>query len=283
MNPIKTKIDPSKRFLIMDGDIIAYKCAAAVETPIDWGGGLWTLHAVESEAREKAASFIADVAGKAGCAGLLLAFSAGDNFRKTLAPSYKGHRNEVRKPMVLKPLVNWLREEYDSASQDGLEADDLIGMFATEAPEETVVWSEDKDMMTVPGIHYKHKDDEFIKVSQELADYVHFKQTLTGDTADGYKGCPTVGDKTAEKLLEAAVKDWWQNGDDGSFEDRNAYIWRHIVKAYEKQGLTEDDAILQARLARILRTSDWNPEKKEISLWLPPQRDRHPIQDIIAL
>jgi len=41
------------------------------------------------------------------------------------------------------------------------------------------------------------------------------------------------------------------------------------VKAYTKAGLDEDDAIVQARCARILRSEDWDTETKRIKLWTP--------------
>jgi DNA polymerase-1 len=78
-------------------------------------------------------------------------------------------------------------------------------------------------------------------------------QTLVGDTSDGYKGCPGVGKVKAEKLLAGNDKLYWE-----------------IVRAtFEKAGLTEQDALTQARLARILRFSDWDNEKKEPILWSP--------------
>ena len=34
------------KFLV-DADIVAFKAATAAEQPINWGDGLWTLHAYE--------------------------------------------------------------------------------------------------------------------------------------------------------------------------------------------------------------------------------------------
>ena len=34
-----------KRVLVIDGDILAYQIATNNERPINWGDGLWTLHA----------------------------------------------------------------------------------------------------------------------------------------------------------------------------------------------------------------------------------------------
>ena len=41
------------------------------------------------------------------------------------------------------------------------------------------------------------------------------------------------------------------------------------MEAFEKKGLTEDDALLQARVARILRASDYDFKKKEPIMWTP--------------
>ena len=39
----------TRNTLLLDGDLIAYRIAAALETPINWGNGLWTLHCYEDE------------------------------------------------------------------------------------------------------------------------------------------------------------------------------------------------------------------------------------------
>ena len=77
-------------------------------------------------------------------------------------------------------------------------------------------------------------------------------QTLTGDPVDGYKGCPGAGPAKAAKVLSKA----------GS-------MWENVKREYVKAGLTEDHAILQARLARILRFEDWDSANKQPILWTP--------------
>jgi DNA polymerase-1 len=73
-----------------------------------------------------------------------------------------------------------------------------------------------------------------------------------GDATDGYGGCPGIGPKTAEKLL-----------------DKHGAVWKTVVDAYLKAGLTEEDAIMNARMARILRAEDWDFENNEVKLWTP--------------
>ena len=53
-------------------------------------------------------------------------------------------------------------------------------------------------------------------------------------------------------------------------ECRVYWWWDAVVEAFTfKAGLTEADALKQARLARILRWSDWNSETKTPILWSP--------------
>ena len=87
-----------------------------------------------------------------------------------------------------------------------------------------------------------------------MADRYFYSQVLTGDTADNYKGCPKVGPVKAEKILDKAEGDYWPA----------------VVEAFEKAGLGVDDALVQARCARILRTEDLTPNESEPPLWNPP-------------
>ena len=86
---------------------------------------------------------------------------------------------------------------------------------------------------------------------QDAADF-HLVQTLAGDSADGYMGVKGIGEVTARKLM-----------------DKKGYTWETVVGAYEKAGMTEDDALLTARLAYILHDKDSNEKTKEITLWTP--------------
>jgi DNA polymerase-1 len=120
-----------------------------------------------------------------------------------------------------------------------------------------IIVSQDKDMQTIPTQVWRQ--GELMTISEEQADYYHMFQTLVGDTSDGYKGCPGVGKVKAEKLLTDVLL---QPGLPQPY-------WPTVVACYEKAKLTEQDALTQARLARILRFSDWDNEKKEPILWTP--------------
>ena len=81
-------------------------------------------------------------------------------------------------------------------------------------------------------------------------------QVLTGDATDGYPGLPGLGPVGAEKVLL---------GRDLLDELK---CWEAIVAAYVKKGLTEADALVQARMARILRAEDYSAYKG-VKLWEP--------------
>ena len=176
-----------------------------------------------------------------------------NNFRRKIFPDYKLNRKDSKKPLGYNHLETYLKEKYTTKTQPMLEADDVLGILATDGKfDRNIIISIDKDMLTIPCEYY-NMDSEVIEVIDEkMADHMFFFQTLTGDSVDNYKGCPGIGPKRAtELLLTKGVK------------------WQTIKDAYEKAGLTEDHALTQARVARILRTSDYNFGKEEVVLWNP--------------
>ena len=46
-------------------------------------------------------------------------------------------------------------------------------------------------------------------------------------------------------------------------------MWKKVTEAYQKKGQTIKEAILTARLARILREGDYNYTTGEVKLWNP--------------
>ena len=259
------------RFALIDADILAYQAAAVSETPIDWEDGMWTLHAFEQEAINAFESTLKTILKKVEATQYLLAFSDKDNWRKEVLPTYKSNRSGVRRPLLLKFLREYAQKNHDSVSIPTLEGDDVIGIYATfksklEPVREFIICSLDKDLKTIPGKHYNFGKDEFFEISEHQADYWHMVQTLTGDTTDGYQGCPGCGPKTAEKILQKALEEGtpWANP-----KQLREIYWQHVVKAYEKAGFGEEEALTQARVARILRAEDYDDIQKKVILWTP--------------
>lgn len=235
--------------LLIDADIIAFKACASAETPVNWGDGHWTLHCYEDDVAIRIDDQISKLEEEAPVQDVVLALSdVNENFRKKVAPYYKANRKDVRKPMLLPWARQYMLDKYNTVIYKGLEADDVLGILGSNTATDTIIWSEDKDLLTIPTKHWI--DGEVYEQDQDGADYNFYYQTLVGDSTDNYKGCPKVGAVTANKLL----------GVDSS--------WDTVVTAFSKQGLSEDVAIEQARLARILRDGEYDTDTGEVKLWM---------------
>lgn len=251
--------------LLIDGDIIAYKASSSVQKDIDWGDGLFTCHAFLEDAQDQFKAIIDGILEgiyentleRYDISDMLFFFSDNDNFRKHYLHDYKSNRKNTRKPTCYKALVEWIYNTYKCVKPiKYLEADDLIGIYAT-SYENPIIISMDKDFKTIPAKFFDFGRGEFKVISKDEADYWHMYQTLVGDATDGYKGCPSYGPVKAKKLLLSVPSDNY---------------WGAVVNAYHEQGLTKDDAILQATMARILRKEDFHrfTEGDLPPLWSPP-------------
>lgn len=237
----------NSRTLLVDGDIVAFKAATIAETPINWGDGVWTLHAHEQDVIASCCDFMSKISIESGCDEIITCLSGDYLYRKDVAPYYKQNRKGIRKPMLLNFAKEFLSEKFNGLVEDKLEADDLLGILGS-SDNTTVIWSADKDLLTVPAYHLI--EGRVVEIDKEEADYHFLYQTLVGDSTDNYKGCPSVGSVKANRLLE-----------------KEGATWDTVVKAYAAQGLGEEVAIENARLARILRANEYNFETKEVTLW----------------
>lgn len=236
--------------VLIDGDIVLYSSSVATEFACDWGGDNWVLSANLQQAIDLARRYFDDLYERLKFTEMVVCISGKDNFRYKINPNYKSNRKDTRKPIVYNELKQWMLGNYHSEMEGGLEADDLLGILATRSPESIIV-SPDKDMQCIPCNLYRN--GELQKITLEQANRFHMIQTLTGDPTDGYPGCPGVGPKTAEKLLSGTPDTWW-----GS-----------VLQAYRKAGCTDDDALMNARMAYILRDENW--QDGEVKLWSPTE------------
>ena len=140
--------------------------------------------------------------------------------------------------MALNVSYQELKKNYRVILKDTLEADDALGIYATKFPGNIIV-SPDKDMRQIPGKLYDFK--ETVDISPEEGAKWHLIQTMAGDNTDGYAGVPGIGVKKAEKIFE-----------------EKGYTWKAVVETFVDKEMTEDDALVNARLARILQTSDYD-------------------------
>lgn len=272
------------RIALIDGDIFAFEIAAGAEEPIHWGDGLWTLHAWAPEALARLDSRLSELAHSIGAQRTVVILSDdNDNWRKDVLPTYKSNRSGQRKPMLLPLLKQHLRDKHNAFSWPRLEADDVLGILASQpSDDEFVIITKDKDLQTIPGLHYlSHKEELGVfEVTQQEADNWHLIQSLAGDITDGYSGCPGIGVETARKIIEEpygwesyehTFKSGKRKGETETRWQKTEVdsVWEAVIAQYRKAGLGEEEALTQARVARILRHSDFNYDTKEPILWTP--------------
>lgn len=236
--------------MLVDADYVVYKSCAGAETEIDWGDDVILVTSKFSEAYANVRrdllkiinNFLWDVPE------LILFFSDSVNFRKSIQPSYKGHRNR-KKPCGYKRVINRLKTEYKVVIMPTLEADDALGIYATQNPG-SVICSPDKDMRQIPGKLFDMS--ELMNVEEAEGKRWHLIQTLAGDQTDGYSGVPGIGVKRAVTLFE-----------------EKGYSWKTVVQAFADKDLSEDVALENARLAKILTADDYDFDKQQPILWSP--------------
>jgi DNA polymerase-1 len=105
-------------------------------------------------------------------------------------------------------------------------------------------------MKQIEGMLYNF--DESFTITKEEGAKWHLIQSMAGDNTDGYAGVPGIGVKRAIALFE-----------------EKGYSWKTVVEAFKEKGLSEDIALTNARLAKILTNEDYDDEKMEPILWNP--------------
>ncbi len=237
--------------ILIDCDYIVYKCCAAAETEMDFGDDVIVVTSNFSDAYKCVKRDLDRIQSDLGSFDdeLILFFTSPNNFRKKILPGYKGHRQR-KKPCGFKRIISELKKNYRVILKDTLEADDALGIYATKYPGNIIV-SPDKDMRQIPGKLYDF--NETVEITPDEGARWHLIQTMAGDNTDGYSGVPGIGVKKAEKIFE-----------------EKGYTWQAVVETFVEKELTEEDALCNARLARILQTSDYDHTNKEPILWTPP-------------
>ena len=250
---------PVTQALLIDGDIILHRFGHANQTKVVWEAGAEASVAVgdPDEALKAVDDFIVGLSTKFRKAEPIICLSGPRNFRYAVLESYKWNRKNLEKPVLFNTIKAHLWKNYVVLMQDILEGDDLMGIMSTEARGKYIICSIDKDMMQIPGRHYNWNSQRRTMQTVAAANHFFYRQILTGDPGDGYTGIPGCGPVKADKILLGLEGESHEN------------YWGAITEAYTSAGLCEADAVVQARVARILRRGDYDYDKKEVHLWTP--------------
>ena len=185
---------------------------------------------------------------------IFVAWDGGNSWRKKVFPAYKQTRKEKdeRYFLVMDQCKALLRKAgYETAQQEGQEADDLIATAAASLNGSSAfILSSDKDLMqcVTETIHmYRLGSDElfdppavkrYLGVQpKNVPDYF----ALVGDSSDNIKGVHLIGATRAKKILAKyeSLEDIYANVQIGDFStliykllidgQQDAYEFRHLV------------------------------------------------------
>lgn len=218
---------------LIDGDIVAFRCAASCEP---------TKEKLEREPIEhaigRADELIYRINNTVASDKHRIFLGSTENFRRVWYPDYKANRVQP-KPVYLDAVRNFLVEEWGAELCAGYEADDGIGISTAR---DTVICSIDKDLRQLSGWHYNFVKNELDEVSYWDAIRAFYCQLLTGDRSDNVKGIDGIGPVRSERLLS----------DCQSAKELEA----RVRSIYEEAGRDERAFILNYRLLRVVRSRE---------------------------
>ena len=242
--------------LLIDADWLVYSSCCACEEDTRWNE--WQ-HQLTSDVRnclnmiDNRLDVYRTIAS--GKHDIVMCFTSYPTFRHEIFPEYKINRIGRRKQLALRNVIEKVREKYESISYENLEGDDVLGLLATNGRyKDPIIVSVDKDMRTLPCKLIA--DDSIEHITNKKADRHWFEMSLAGDAGDGILGIKGMGMVTASKTL-------------ANTPDTKEALWSKVQETYTKKGYTIADAILNARLTRILREGDYDYNTGEVKLWNP--------------
>lgn len=132
--------------------------------------------------------------------------TGGNNFRDEVAKlrPYKESRRDKPKPYYHTAVRQYMVDKYDAKIIDGCEADDMCGIIAESCFtgfDPYVIAHIDKDLNSIPGMHYNYDKKTWYKVSVYEAEHWFWTQVLAGDNTDCIPGLYKVGEVMAAKIL----------------------------------------------------------------------------------
>ena len=196
------------------------------------------------------------------------------NFRFDIAKRQPYKTRPSLKPWHYKNIKAYMRNQYDTITSEGMEADDLMAIEQTRRGTETIICSRDKDLRQVGGWIYSwelgkqpsfgpmlvnslgslHLSEDGKKLSGTGQSFF-YAQCLMGDMVDSVPGLPKIGATKAFKILSGVTT--------------LPALYQVVLEAY--RGVYEDNAevelLEQGRL--LWMTRELHPDGKPV-LWELP-------------
>ena len=189
--------------LLIDGDILVYRPCCVFNEDTDQARKL---------TGQNISNKVGQICAAAGATSYIIYMTTKVNFRDFIVDDYKANRADVERPVNLSWAKHFAVHELGAEAIVGLEADDLLAINQKQDGS-TIIWSLDKDLRQVPGLHLEdksadktNKDPYKVIIVDELGEvykipnkkpakyyFSGYKglmfQALTGDNADWIVGC----------------------------------------------------------------------------------------------
>jgi len=175
-------------------DMVAFRCAASAEhDPLDI-------------ALERIDSLVDRIMYETGSQNLEAWLTGSNNYRKEINPAYKAQRKD-------KPMPRWLQDcrehcvvGWGARVTDGNEADDELGISqCTSESGDTVIVTNDKDLLQIPGEHFNPvlNIKRIISPVDGLRNF--YFQMIMGDSSDNIFGFDGKARSKVPKFLEPTI------------------------------------------------------------------------------
>lgn len=177
---------------LVDGDIVAYRCAAASNNePLD-------------VALFRTNDLMDRIIHETGSDSYQVFLTGSNNFRYNYNPEYKANRKDTVRPQWLQQVREHLVVNWKATVEDEQEADDALGIYQM-ANKDTIICSIDKDLLMIPGEHY-----DFVKGIRRdqftIPAIRHFYyQLIMGDRTDNIFGFDGKARQSVPKFLEPVL------------------------------------------------------------------------------
>lgn len=222
---------------LLDADIISYSCAAYNN---DFG---WDA------CREDIDALMNRILTTTGATDYKAYITGDNNFRYQVDSDYKANRKGKVDPVYRGDANQYLVEHYGAHVTDGTEADDGIGIEATRhAIGEFIIASIDKDLRTIPGLHYNWRKNILDEVSPVEALRNFYRQFLIGDTSDNIIGAKGIGQVKASRIIDSL--------------ETELDMFMAVQSLYD----SDERLLKNGRLLYLLRSEDddWTNKYKEL-------------------
>lgn len=213
--------------------MVAYRCAASAE------------HEELDISLERVDSLVDRIMYETGASTQECWLTGSNNFRYDINPQYKADRADKRRPRWLQDVREHLVVGWGARVSDGNEADDEMGISQCAGDGNTVIVTNDKDLLMIPGHHFNPVTGVHQIVSPHQGMQNFYYQMIMGDTSDnifGFDGkkrskVPKFLEPTISMLMEedspygmdCLVRDLYAEHGQYTFYETNAaclWIWR---------------------------------------------------------